>query len=271
MTQHNTIARSLHDLGLAAWFGGSLMGAVGLDGAAAQIEDPRQRSRIVTTAWGRWGPVNAAAIAAYLAGSAQLIMANKARLVGQRGVGSAAGAKAGLTVLALAASGYVSWEGLRAAGGELPAKGSDQETGDDRMGEVTRQAADRTESSPTGAAGVRTQLKAAGWVVPAATGGLVVLSAYMGEQQRVRQVLAGVLRGAPGRAATAARTAGKAPLGTLAKAGVKAAKSSGKAKAAKAGAKAAAQLGVKGVAHERYRRPILKAGKVAARKRLPSI
>jgi hypothetical protein len=28
MAQDNTFARSLHDLGLAAWFGGSLMGAV---------------------------------------------------------------------------------------------------------------------------------------------------------------------------------------------------------------------------------------------------
>jgi hypothetical protein len=26
----NTVARTLHDLGLAAWFGGSLMGATGL-------------------------------------------------------------------------------------------------------------------------------------------------------------------------------------------------------------------------------------------------
>jgi hypothetical protein len=34
MAQVNTVARSLHDLGLAAWFGGSLMGAVGLNGAA---------------------------------------------------------------------------------------------------------------------------------------------------------------------------------------------------------------------------------------------
>ena len=28
----DTLARSLHDLGLAAWFGGSLMGAIGLNG-----------------------------------------------------------------------------------------------------------------------------------------------------------------------------------------------------------------------------------------------
>jgi hypothetical protein len=31
----NTVARTLHDVGLAAWFGGSLMGATGVNGAAA--------------------------------------------------------------------------------------------------------------------------------------------------------------------------------------------------------------------------------------------
>ncbi len=36
----NTVARTLHDLGLAAWFGGSLMGAAGVNGAAAVVEDP---------------------------------------------------------------------------------------------------------------------------------------------------------------------------------------------------------------------------------------
>ena len=29
----NSLGRSLHDLGLAAWFGGSLMGATGVNGA----------------------------------------------------------------------------------------------------------------------------------------------------------------------------------------------------------------------------------------------
>jgi hypothetical protein len=41
----NTVARTLHDLGLAAWFGGSLMGAAGVNGAAAVVQDPTQRLR----------------------------------------------------------------------------------------------------------------------------------------------------------------------------------------------------------------------------------
>jgi hypothetical protein len=31
-SNRNTIIRSLHDLGAAAWFGGSLMGAIGVNG-----------------------------------------------------------------------------------------------------------------------------------------------------------------------------------------------------------------------------------------------
>jgi hypothetical protein len=38
MAEDNTLARSLHDVGLAAWFGGSRMGAVGLNGAAAAVD-----------------------------------------------------------------------------------------------------------------------------------------------------------------------------------------------------------------------------------------
>jgi hypothetical protein len=33
----NTVARTLHDLGLASWFGGSLMGATGVNGAASVV------------------------------------------------------------------------------------------------------------------------------------------------------------------------------------------------------------------------------------------
>jgi hypothetical protein len=55
MAQDNTLARSLHDLGLATWFGGSLMGAVGLNGAAAVVDAPPSDCGSPTPA-GRAGP-----------------------------------------------------------------------------------------------------------------------------------------------------------------------------------------------------------------------
>ena len=43
MFECNTVVRSLHDLGLAAWFGGRLAGAVAVKGAAAGVPDPTLR------------------------------------------------------------------------------------------------------------------------------------------------------------------------------------------------------------------------------------
>jgi hypothetical protein len=82
----NTVARTLHDVGLAAWFGGSLMGAAGVNGAATVVEDPTQRLRVANAGWARWTPLNLAGIAAHLAGGAVLTGVNKGRLAGQQGV-----------------------------------------------------------------------------------------------------------------------------------------------------------------------------------------
>ena len=60
----NTVARTLHDLGLAAWFGGSLMGATGLNGAASVVDDPAQRLRVANSGWARWTSLNLAGVAA---------------------------------------------------------------------------------------------------------------------------------------------------------------------------------------------------------------
>jgi hypothetical protein len=112
----NTVARALHNLGLAAWFGGSLMGATGVNGAAAAVEDPTQRLRVANSGWARWTPLNLAGIAAHLAGGAVLTGANQGRLAGQQGVAATSAVKTALTVAALGVTGYArvlgkSWSG----------------------------------------------------------------------------------------------------------------------------------------------------------------
>ena len=77
MSERNTVVRSLHDLGLAVWLGGSLMGAVGLNGAVQEVSDRSERLRVANAGWARWAPVNAAAIGAHLVGGAGLLQANK--------------------------------------------------------------------------------------------------------------------------------------------------------------------------------------------------
>ena len=51
--QSHTLARVLNDVGLAAWFGGSLMGAVGLNGAASQATNPAERTKVANAGWAR--------------------------------------------------------------------------------------------------------------------------------------------------------------------------------------------------------------------------
>ena len=88
MSSRNTIVRSLHDLGAAAWFGGSLMGAVGVNGAAATVRDPKDRAKTAAAGWAKWAPVSAAAIGAHLLGGGGLLYANRDRAKHQSGVTS---------------------------------------------------------------------------------------------------------------------------------------------------------------------------------------
>jgi hypothetical protein len=178
MAADNTVSRSLHDLGLATWFGGSLMGAVGLNGAAAQVDEPKQRLRVATAGWNRWTPVNLAGIAAHLAGGAVLLGANKGRVAGQRGVAQATVVKTALTGAALAAT---AWS--RALGAKL-----------DQAGEVpVGGGTDPSIDTPEDVATAQRQLKVLQWVIPALTGAVLVLNARMGEQQRPAQVTGGLL------------------------------------------------------------------------------
>jgi hypothetical protein len=187
VTADNTVSRSLHDLGLATWFGGSLMGAVGLNGAAADVEEPTQRLRVANAGWNRWTPVNLAGIAAHVAGGAVLLGANKGRLASQHGVAQATVVKTALTGAALAAT---AWS--RALGAKL-----------DEAGEVPVEGGtDSTTDTPEDVAKAQRQLKVLQWVIPALTGAVLVLNARMGEQQRPAQVTGGLLgRLRPGRAA----------------------------------------------------------------------
>jgi hypothetical protein len=187
VTADNTLSRSLHDLGLATWFGGSLMGAVGLNGAAAQVEEPKQRLRVADAGWNRWTPVNLAGIAAHLAGGAVLLGANKGRVAGQQGVASATVVKTALTGAALAAT---AWS--RALGAKLDKAGEVPVEGSTEPGVAT----------PDDVAKAQRQLKVLQWVIPALTGAMLVVNARMGEQQRPAQVSGGLLgRLRPGRAA----------------------------------------------------------------------
>ena len=181
----NTLSRSLHDIGLSAWFGGTLANAVALNPGAAEAQGDRATGAVANVGWDRWTPVNAAAIGAHVVGSLGQIAGNKGRIGGQQGVASMAVAKTALTAAAL---------GVTAYSRVLGRKVSDQ---------TAVPAADGTTptpETPTEVAKAQQQLRLLQWAVPALTGALVVVSAFAGEQQRATEVHRGILdRVTPGR------------------------------------------------------------------------
>lgn len=169
----------MHDVGLAAWFGGTLANAVALNRAAAEAGDASSSGAVANAGWDRWTPVNAAAIGAHLVGSVGQLVGNSERLTAQQGVATMSMIKTGVTAAALAATGYSrilgrkvsQYHAVPAADGTTPTAGT-----------------------PAEVAGAQKQLAALQWAVPALTGVLVVISAYAGEQQRPHAVLGGLAR-----------------------------------------------------------------------------
>ncbi len=180
MSGRNTIVRSLHDLGIAAWFGGSLMGAIGLNGAAAAAKSPRERLSLASEGWARWAPVQLAAIAAHGVGGAALIASNKTRLIGQPESRTNTVVKLVFTGLAGAATLY------SAMVGKVMNDHSDEGT------------AGVTEPQPGASSTLESaqlQQKILQWAIPALTLVVIVLGAQQGEQQRpIKGLLASALR-----------------------------------------------------------------------------
>lgn len=169
MSGRNTIVRSLHDIGLAAWFGGALMGAVGLNGATAKASSPQERLRLSSLGWARWAPVQVAAIVAHGIGGIGLIGSNKTRLLAQAESRHNTGLKVALTVLAGASTAY------SGALGVVIGKHADEQT--EGVTEPSADASDRLASA-------QRQQRILQWVTPAITLVLIVLAAQQGEQQR---------------------------------------------------------------------------------------
>jgi hypothetical protein len=176
----NTLSRALHDVGLSAWFGGTLANAVALNAAAAEAGSDKDTGRVANAGWDRWTPVNAVAIAAHLTGSVGQIIGNKGRIAQQEGVATMSGLKTLLTAAALGATAYSRALGKKVSdAGAVPAKSGTK-------------PAKRTKLVAADVAAAQEQLDRLQWVIPALTGALVALSSYAGEQQRPSEVAKGL-------------------------------------------------------------------------------
>ena len=173
----NTLSRTLHDLGLSAWFGGTLANAVALNPASAEAGSDSRTGAVANAGWDRWTPVNAAAIGAHLVGSVGQLIGNRGRVAKQQGAGQMSVLKTALTAAALGVTAYSRVLGQRVSqGGATPSKRGTRPSKRARADIAVAQA----------------QLESLQWVVPALTGALVVVSSYAGEQQRPSEVARGI-------------------------------------------------------------------------------
>jgi hypothetical protein len=174
-SNRNTFIRSLHDVGAAAWFGGNLMGAIGVNGASRDVKDPAERAAIASKGWARWAPASALAIGAHLVGATGILVANRGRLRDQHGAVANSVIKSVLTVAALGTTAYSGVLGskIAAASDAAPVEG----------GTIP------SEGTPEKVAKLQQQQRVLQWVTPALTGGIIVLGAQQGEQQRASEQL----------------------------------------------------------------------------------
>lgn len=186
MTTADDVARTLNTVGLATWFGGSLMGVLavrGSDGRGRASRDDTAASLLVENdVWTKWRPIQTAAIGAYLVGAAKLTTTNKGRVLAQRGVARAAAVKGVCTLGALGATWYASHLGSRIHHEAERAGGERSDDGQDR---------DETGLSEEATA-VLGKLRMAQVAVPVLTGVALMADSRLGEQQRPGEVLRGV-------------------------------------------------------------------------------
>jgi succinate dehydrogenase/fumarate reductase cytochrome b subunit len=169
MPSRNTVVRSMHDVGIAAWFGGGLMGAVGLNGATAKAKSSSEGLHLASVGWARWFPVELAAILMHGIGGVGLILSNKERLKNQEESRTNTAVKFTLTMAAVATS---ATSGIL---GKIIANNADHG------------AEGTTEPKPDAPEGLQTAQrvqKILQWVTPAITLVIIVLGAQQGEQQR---------------------------------------------------------------------------------------
>ena len=148
-----------HDVSLAAWLGGSAMGAISLNGATLEVEDPSQRIRVAVAGWFRWAP--AAGLAALTRVLSASTLGRVAPVLGGAPARPLRGTRTAVTVLALLATAATGLSGQRVArAGDVPVA--------DAVTPISR--------TPPEVARAQRQLRITQWAVPLATTVLCVLN-----------------------------------------------------------------------------------------------
>ena len=162
MVNRTTALTLLHDVGLAAWFGGAWMGAVGLNGATIEVDDHTQRTRVANAGWFRWAPIAGAALLAQVSSAyalGRLVPSPAGRRHGPAGLRRV---RTAVTLAAMVATAETGISGQRVVrGGDVP------------VATATIPIA----ATPPEVAAAQRRLRVAQWLVPAFTGAILVVEA----------------------------------------------------------------------------------------------
>lgn len=138
----SSIGRAAHDIGLAALIGGNLFARIAMHPSLAEISDERERGRVLSATWRRYGTVNLIALATVVAGwaGARLDEASPRMLSGRER--DFALAKDGAVLLVAVTGIAVAVQGMRFARSE-PGGAVPLETGDRTSARASEVAARR--------------------------------------------------------------------------------------------------------------------------------
>jgi hypothetical protein len=167
MLHRTTTLTVVHDIGLAAWFGGAWMGAIGLNGATIEVDDHTQRTRVANAGWFRWAPIAGAALLGHVCSAyalGRLLPSPEGRAAGSVGVRRL---RTAVTLAAMLSTAETGISGQRVVrGGDVP------------VATATRPIA----ATPPEVAAAQRRLRVAQWLVPTFTGAIFVLEAIQRQQ-----------------------------------------------------------------------------------------
>jgi uncharacterized membrane protein len=185
LDNRHALAQAVHDLGAAAWFGGSVMGVAGVNKSGAALTEPIDKVRAAGSAWQRFAPVQWAGVAAVLAMGTRLTATSGGRVAAQPGFARAGAVKAGVSVAGAAATAFAAYSGKKVS--QL-AEQAQHSGGFD----VTDASQPSAQTPPELAAWQKRQ-RAVQYLVPALSGANIVLNSYLVQSYRPTAAAKGVL------------------------------------------------------------------------------
>ena len=186
-TDNHFVAQAVHDLGSALWFGGSVMGAAGVNKSGQQLTQGIDRIRVASSAWGRFAPAQWAGIGATLGAGLRLTQVGGRRLALQKGFGTVGGLKAGFAVAGAAATGFAAYSGSRI--------GTLAEEAEKRGAPVqVKDATLPTDATPPDIARWQQRQRVAQALVPVLAGANIVCNSWLVQSYRAGSTIKGVVR-----------------------------------------------------------------------------